>query len=117
MHIYGANLRDTVLGGLIISTGVTNANFYSMVDILFTFENTLFYGMRIIRKLNEMAQHFSLGRTTLFLRVSYFLIHGHMAKFCVEAFTVNNEPWLARTISLQSGTRVQDFCDSVRSRD
>jgi hypothetical protein len=40
VHIYGVNLRDTVLGGLILSTGVTNANFYSMVDILFTFENT-----------------------------------------------------------------------------
>jgi hypothetical protein len=40
VHIYDANDLDTVLGGLILSTGVTNANLYSMVDILFIFENT-----------------------------------------------------------------------------
>ena len=30
---------------------------------------------------------------------------------------VNHEPWLLRTISLETGTRTQDFCDAVRSRD
>lgn len=30
---------------------------------------------------------------------------------------VNNEPWLVRTISHTTGTRVKSFCDAVRSRD
>ena len=32
-------------------------------------------------------------------------------------FSLNNEPWLVRTISLASGTRVMPFRDAIRSRD
>ena len=42
VHIYDANDSGTVLGGLILTTGVTNANFYSMVEILFIFASTFF---------------------------------------------------------------------------
>ena len=31
--------------------------------------------------------------------------------------TVNNDPWLVRTISVASGTRVAEFRDAVRQRD
>ncbi|KAF1813960.1 hypothetical protein P152DRAFT_465712 [Eremomyces bilateralis CBS 781.70] len=34
VHIYDVNDRTTVLGGLILTNGVTNANFYSMVEII-----------------------------------------------------------------------------------
>src|SRR5438045_5874803 len=37
VHIYDANDPTAVLGGLILSNGVTNANFYFMVGILFIF--------------------------------------------------------------------------------
>lgn len=37
VHIYDASDRTTVLGGLILTNGVTNANFYSMVEILVLF--------------------------------------------------------------------------------
>jgi hypothetical protein len=40
VHIYNANNRTKVLGGLVLTHGVTNANFYSMVEILFIFEST-----------------------------------------------------------------------------
>jgi hypothetical protein len=40
VHIYDAKDPATVLGGLILTNGVTNANFYSMVEILFVFEGT-----------------------------------------------------------------------------
>lgn len=30
---------------------------------------------------------------------------------------VNDEPWLVRTTSRHTGTRVQPFCDAIRSRD
>ena len=36
------NDRATVLGGLVLNNGVTNANLYSMVEITYTFE-TDFY--------------------------------------------------------------------------
>jgi hypothetical protein len=32
--IYDANDPDEVLGGLVLTNGVTNANFYSMVEIM-----------------------------------------------------------------------------------
>ena len=37
VHIYDTKDRTTVLGGLILTNGVTNTNFYSMVEILVLF--------------------------------------------------------------------------------
>jgi hypothetical protein len=37
VHIYDAKDPTTVLGGLILTNGVTNTNFYSMVEILVLF--------------------------------------------------------------------------------
>jgi len=34
VHIFNANDPDTVLGGLILTNGVTNANLYAMVEII-----------------------------------------------------------------------------------
>ena len=42
VHIYDANDRDTVLGGLVLTNGVTNANFYSMVEIIFLIDGIFF---------------------------------------------------------------------------
>src|SRR5271155_4504612 len=38
VHIYDANDRTTALGGLILNSGVTNDNFYVMIDIFVEFE-------------------------------------------------------------------------------
>jgi hypothetical protein len=38
VHIYDAEKPTTVLGGLILSNGVTNANLYSMLDIFIVYE-------------------------------------------------------------------------------
>jgi hypothetical protein len=40
VHIYDAKYPTIVLGGLILTNGVTNANFYSMVEILIIFTST-----------------------------------------------------------------------------
>lgn len=40
VHIYDTNDRTTALGGLILTNGVTNTNFYSMVEILILFAST-----------------------------------------------------------------------------
>jgi hypothetical protein len=37
VHIYDSRDRTTALGGLILSTGVTNANFYAMIRIFVEF--------------------------------------------------------------------------------
>jgi hypothetical protein len=42
VHIYDAKNPTVVLGGLILSNGVTNTNFYSMVEILIIFTSTFF---------------------------------------------------------------------------
>jgi hypothetical protein len=42
VHIYDTNNPTVVLGGLILSNGVTNTNFYSMVEILIIFTSTFF---------------------------------------------------------------------------
>ena len=42
VHIYDLNDPDNVLGGLVLTPGVTNANFYSMVEILVIFISTFF---------------------------------------------------------------------------
>ncbi|KAF8448357.1 hypothetical protein BGX38DRAFT_1250326 [Terfezia claveryi] len=84
VHIYGANDPTTVLGGLIVTNGITNANFYSMVEVFLNDEDLR--------------------------RGSYFIVTD-------GTVTVNNEEWLVRTISVNSGTRVAEFRETVRQRD
>jgi hypothetical protein len=40
VHIYDTKDRTTVLGGLILTDGVTSTNFYSMVEILLLFTSS-----------------------------------------------------------------------------
>lgn len=53
VHIYEAKDPDTVIGGLILTNGVTNANLYSMVEIICIFDSVYFlqdeYGITIQR--------------------------------------------------------------------
>ena len=39
VHLYHDQDRGTVLGGLILTNGVTKSNFYSMVEILLLFDS------------------------------------------------------------------------------
>ena len=39
-HIYASYSRDTMLGGLWASEGITNANLYSMLEIICSFTDT-----------------------------------------------------------------------------
>ena len=59
VHIYNADDTDTVLGGLFVDKGTTNANFYSMVEILVIFSGTFFLrdeGDTQIEKDNHLLQ-------------------------------------------------------------
>lgn len=42
VHIHDARSPDEVLGGLILTNGVTKANFHSTIEILFIFTSTFF---------------------------------------------------------------------------
>jgi hypothetical protein len=42
IHIFDADDPATVLGGLVLTDGVTNANFYSMVDIVCNIDSVYF---------------------------------------------------------------------------
>ncbi len=39
VHIYDFKNPSTVLGGLILENGITNANFYSMIEIIILFSS------------------------------------------------------------------------------
>jgi hypothetical protein len=53
VHIYDVKDPDTVIGGLVLTNGITNANFYSMVEIICIFDSIYFlrdeYGTTIQR--------------------------------------------------------------------
>ena len=42
IHLYGARDNTSALGGLLLTTGMTNKNFYQMVEILLILETSFF---------------------------------------------------------------------------
>lgn len=103
VHIYDANdPTGPVLGGLILTNSVTNANFYSMVEIIFIFDKDYFLRDETGTTLQRDGHLLQPG--------SYYIV-------TTGSFPVNDEPWLVRTVSVASKTRVASFQDAVRGRD
>jgi HNH endonuclease len=102
VHIYSIKDPATVLCGLILTNGVTNANLYSMVEILVLFTSTFELHDENEAKIQRNDEPLQPGK---------YYIH------TVGNFAINDEPWLVRTISQATGTRVQSFCHNVRERD
>ena len=102
VHIYSAKDTSTVIGGLVATNGMTNANFYSIVEIVFIFDNdyTLCYksGTTVQRDDNP-------------LQAGKYLIN------TAGSLTVNNEPWLVRKVSTPDADSAPGFRESVRGRD
>ncbi|PUU84237.1 hypothetical protein B9Z19DRAFT_1037569 [Tuber borchii] len=102
LHLYDPSDPYIILGGLVVTKGMTNANFYSIVDIIliFTTEYTLRLksGMTIKRDNNPLQEG------------SYFVV-------TAGYFTINSEPWLIRADSLYTGPPTAEFCNSIRNRD
>ncbi|KAI5843787.1 HNH endonuclease-domain-containing protein [Morchella snyderi] len=103
VHIYAASdPTGPVLGGLILTNGVTNANFYSMVDIILILSS--------IYHLQD-ADGSQLGRDNdLLLPGNYYVVTD-------GSISTNDEDCLTRTISLGTGPRTADFRKAVRERD
>ena len=55
-NIYASDRQASLIGGLWIAKGITNANLYSMVEIFCTFSDT-FYLRRFKGQLVERDQH------------------------------------------------------------
>ena len=59
VHIYDAKHADSVIGGLVLTNGVTNDNFYSMIEILIIFTSAFLLrdeGGAEIKKDNDPLQ-------------------------------------------------------------
>jgi len=58
-HIYASDTLETLLGGLWIAKGITNANLYSMMEIFCPFSNTFelqLQGGLLIKRDNSQLQ-------------------------------------------------------------
>jgi hypothetical protein len=119
VHIFNANDRNTTIGGLILTDGVTNANFYAMIEIIVivTSDFTLRNESDVIIKTDSSP-----------LQPGNYYIHSprkslssfinlQVTKSKAEPFDLSNELVLCRALSIQTGTRVQAFRDTVRLRD
>ncbi|KAH8652734.1 HNH endonuclease-domain-containing protein [Tricladium varicosporioides] len=100
--IFNTSDRNTTIGGLVLTAGVTNANLYAMVEIIviaisdFTLRNE----SDITIKKNDSP-----------------LQPGNYYIDSPEPFEVNNEVLVTCGMSLQTGSRVQAFRGAVRLRD
>ncbi|KAK5654898.1 hypothetical protein OQA88_6936 [Cercophora sp. LCS_1] len=104
VFIYDLRDFDTLLGGLVLTAGVTNANFYAMVDIII---DILPPGPFFLQDQNGGT----VARDTQpLLPGMYFVVADGTAQKTTEAaFT--------RLMSFQTGTRVQEFTNQIRKRD
>ena len=101
VHIYDPNDPYLILGGLLVTRGMTNANLYSMVDIILTF--TTSFTLQLKSGITIPRDSYSLEPG------SYFVVSA-------GSFTINSEPSLVRADSLYTGPTAE-FCNSIRDRD
>lgn len=102
--VFFSDFRDplTLLGGLVLTPGVTNANFHTMIDIALVVSSTYFLQ-------NDNGE--TLQRDTR------PLLPGNYYVVADGTIDVNDEAILTRTMPITTGTRIQDFRDRVRQRD
>jgi len=102
VHIYSTKDTSTVLGGLRLTNGMTNTNFYFMVEIAYIFDkdyNLHYEGDTIVQRDDNPLQP---GK--------YFIS-------TAGSLMTNNEPWLARTGKGHPKIYTTTFRDAVRKRD
>ena len=102
VYIYSARDTNTVLGGLIATDGMTNANFYSIVEIVFIFDSD--YTLSSESGTTVQRDGHPLQAGTYFINTA-------------GSLRVNDEPWLVRTISEGAQAPPKEFRHAVRERD
>ncbi|PMD20370.1 hypothetical protein NA56DRAFT_671459 [Hyaloscypha hepaticicola] len=103
LHIFDARNQNTSIGGLILTAGITNANLYAMIEIFVIFKSE--YSLQ-----SESNVTIARDDNSLLLPGNYYIVSSYPIQ-------INDETPLLRTISVETGTRVQAFADAVRSRD
>ncbi|KAK3941364.1 HNH endonuclease-domain-containing protein [Diplogelasinospora grovesii] len=103
-NVFFYDLRDldTLLGGLVLTPGVTNADFYAMVNIVLIISSSF-----LLQNDN--------GETVL--QDSQPLLPGRYFVVADSTIEINNEPVYTRAMSIQTGPRVRVFTEQVRERD
>ena len=102
VHIYNARDTNTVLGGLFATDGMTNSNFYSMVEIVFNFDN----GYTLSSESGATVQ-----RDDHPLQAGKYFIN------TAGSLRVNNEPWLVGTRSVGAQAPSKRLRHAVCQRD
>jgi hypothetical protein len=123
VHIYHSDDLAKPLGGLVVTNGITYANFYAMVEVFLFFSSPF-----VLRHedVTDSLRDIPRDEQPLQPGIYYVITEGEKLP-CVhgQAFVelqagsieVNDERWLVRAISLASGSRVASFRDAVRERD
>ncbi|KAG0639261.1 hypothetical protein HOY80DRAFT_1016005 [Tuber brumale] len=101
-YIYASDSRDTMLGGLWASEGITNANLYFMLEIFCFFTDTFHLHDDRKQVVERDGQQLQPG--------NYFVVTNGSVR-------VTDEVPLTRTTSSPSRTRVASFRDAVLQRD
>lgn len=117
VHLHDAKDREAVLGGLILTNGVTKSNFYSMVEIMLLFQSSFSIEHETSATLEKNEETLSPGHYYVIGKPLDLILIGVVGLYSIGSFTVNNEPCLTRTTSLCTGSRLQSFRDEVRKRD
>ncbi|KAL0633043.1 hypothetical protein Q9L58_008053 [Maublancomyces gigas] len=130
VQVFDANDSATALGGLILSNGITNANFYSMIEVFLFFESNYVLrhedatdALRDVPKDEQALQpgNYYIVTDGRLLNCHEWLVpqrpDDQLLTRSIGSITANNEDWLVRTVSVASGTRVTAFRDAVRDRD
>ncbi|KAI9870707.1 MAG: hypothetical protein M1830_003901 [Pleopsidium flavum] len=102
VHIYDSKNPSEELGGLILTNGVTNKNFYMVTNIMVIIHGSYFLchnGDTVVPEDDDPLQP-----------GNYYIV-------TTAPIQVNVEQPLFRTISTSSGTRNHGFRDTVRARD
>src|SRR5437773_8771724 len=88
-----------------------------MVEVCFS-TTTTFCETKMAQRFRGTALRFIPASTTWYVGfMSLYMCQVTAEHEHLGSITINNEPWLVRTISVASGTRVAPFRDAVRERD
>ncbi|KAI9761129.1 MAG: hypothetical protein M1840_002026 [Geoglossum simile] len=110
VHIYGAKDPTTALGGLILTPGVTNANFYSMIEIFCIFDSNYLLQDEGDMEIQRDGNPLHPGK--------YYILTNGVRKYLAHHIkAITKYEYLVRTISASSGTRLGSFRDAIRQRD
>jgi hypothetical protein len=102
--VFFYDLQDScaLLGGLVLTRGITNVDFYTMVGIVIITSTTFFLQDDNGQTVPNDAQPLSIG--------NYFVVSD-------SPIYLNDEQIVMRTISPSTGTRQHEFREQVRQRD